>query len=221
MLQPDFPIGASCPIGDLPAPHLWRLLHGGSCHHSPSFLSTPPCRGPELGGPTNHLSPPGDSSGLDLAFPLYFLLWKRFLFSAAWPWVSLAHLSSPRRYCASCLSNVILILTAALGKQCCLNTGWVALISTKLLPCTLFLHGSCPSGYLWEGKWLPKGRKLISKQRNQHRLFPVAIPACAGLNSDLAFFGCVECGWLASSGRSGGVPGVWGGRSTCNGGRMK
>ena len=51
MLQPDFPIGASCPIGDLPAPHLWRLLHGGSCHHSPSFLSTPPCRGPELGGP--------------------------------------------------------------------------------------------------------------------------------------------------------------------------
>lgn len=96
----------------------------------------------------------------------------------------------------------------------------MALISTKLLPCPLFLHGSCPSGYLWEGEWLPKGRKLISKQRSQHRFFPAAIPACAGLNSDTAFFGCVECGWLASS------RGVWesprgGGRRACNGGRLK
>lgn len=31
----------------------------------------------------------------------------------------------------------------------------------------------------------------------------MAIPACAGLDSDTAFFGCVECGWLASSMGSG------------------
>lgn len=63
----------------------------------------------------NHLSPQVTPLGW-IWFPVYFLLWKKILFSVAWPWGSLAHLSSPGRYCASCLSNVILILTAALGK---------------------------------------------------------------------------------------------------------
>ena len=48
-----------------------------------------------------------------------------------------------------------------------------------------------------------QGQKANKQAEKSAQVLPVAIPACAGLNSDTAFFGCVECGWLASSMGSG------------------